>query len=148
MKAISILALAAMLALSPLAMAKGHGGHHTGASHSGGSKSAVSHSSGSHTSHSKSPKAPSKSTKAPKASHSSNYAQGLQRDSHGKIARSQHAKTSFKKQHPCPSTSKTSGACPGYVIDHVKPLKRGGADAPSNMQWQTKEAAKQKDKTE
>jgi hypothetical protein len=34
------------------------------------------------------------------------------------------------------------------VIDHVKPLKRGGADEPSNMQWQTKEAAKQKDKTE
>jgi hypothetical protein len=33
------------------------------------------------------------------------------------------------------------------VID-VKPLKRGGADAPSKMQWQTKEAAKQKDKTE
>jgi hypothetical protein len=33
----------------------------------------------------------------------------------------------------------------GYTIDHIKPLKRGGADAPSNMQWQTKEAAKQKD---
>jgi hypothetical protein len=27
-------------------------------------------------------------------------------------------------------------------------LKRGGADAPSNMQWQTKEAAKAKDKWE
>jgi len=30
----------------------------------------------------------------------------------------------------------------------VKPLKRGGADHPSNMQWQTAQAAKQKDKTE
>lgn len=49
---------------------------------------------------------------------------------------------------PCPSTGKSSGACPGYVIDHVQPLKRGGADAPSNMQWQTKEAAKEKDKWE
>jgi len=36
----------------------------------------------------------------------------------------------------------------GYVIDHVRPLKRGGSDSPSNMQWQTKEAAKAKDKTE
>jgi hypothetical protein len=34
------------------------------------------------------------------------------------------------------------------VIDHVTPLKRGGADDPSNMQWQTKEGAKAKDKDE
>ena len=36
----------------------------------------------------------------------------------------------------------------GYVVDHVKPLACGGADATSNMQWQTKEEAKVKDKTE
>jgi hypothetical protein len=30
----------------------------------------------------------------------------------------------------------------------VKPLANGGADDPSNMQWQTKEAAKEKDKWE
>jgi len=35
-----------------------------------------------------------------------------------------------------------------YVVDHVTPLKRGGADLPSNMQWQTKQAAKAKDKSE
>jgi hypothetical protein len=58
------------------------------------------------------------------------------------------AKSEFKHSHPCPSTGKSSGACPGYVIDHVTPLNRGGADRPSNMQWQTKEAAKIKDKTE
>lgn len=50
--------------------------------------------------------------------------------------------------NPCPSTGATSGACPGYVIDHVTPLKRGGADAPTNMQWQTTAEAKAKDKWE
>jgi hypothetical protein len=33
-------------------------------------------------------------------------------------------------------------------VDHVVPLKRGGADRPFNMQWQTIEAAKAKDKVE
>ena len=32
------------------------------------------------------------------------------------------------------------------VIDHVKPLECGGADAPSNMQSQTKAEGKAKDK--
>jgi 5-methylcytosine-specific restriction endonuclease McrA len=36
----------------------------------------------------------------------------------------------------------------GYVVDHIIPLKRGGPDTPSNMQWQTIEEAKQKDKWE
>jgi hypothetical protein len=70
------------------------------------------------------------------------------RDSRGRIARSASAKHAFQKSHPCPSTGKTTGACKGYVIDHVVPLKRGGADSPSNMQWQTVQAAKAKDKVE
>jgi hypothetical protein len=37
---------------------------------------------------------------------------------------------------------------PGYVVDHIKPLACGGADVPSNMQWQTIAAAKAKDKVE
>jgi hypothetical protein len=70
------------------------------------------------------------------------------RDARGRIVRSTAAKRDFQKAHPCPSTGKTAGACPGYVIDHVVPLKRGGQDAPSNMQWQTIQAAKAKDKIE
>ena len=66
----------------------------------------------------------------------------------GRIERSGAAKDAFKRQQPCPSTGRGSGACPGYVIDHVKPLECGGADAPSNMQWQTIAAGKAKDKTE
>ncbi len=34
---------------------------------------------------------------------------------------------------------------PGYVVDHIVPLCAGGADAPSNMQLQTKRAALRKD---
>ncbi len=75
-------------------------------------------------------------------------ASGVKRDKKGKIARSTKAKDDFRKRNPCPSTGRTSGACPGYVIDHITPLKRGGADDPTNMQWQTKESAKAKDKIE
>ena len=38
--------------------------------------------------------------------------------------------------------------CPGFVVDPVQALKHGGADAPSNMQWQSKEAAREKDRVE
>ena len=72
----------------------------------------------------------------------------VHRDSHGKIARDPRQTNAFKQQHPCPSTGKSSGSCPGYVIDHVIPLKRGGVDSPANMQWQSNEAARQKDKWE
>ena len=72
----------------------------------------------------------------------------MERDSHGRIARSKAAKDAFMRAHPCPSTGKTNGACPGYVVDHVQALKHGGADAPFNMQWQTTEDAKAKDKLE
>ena len=65
-----------------------------------------------------------------------------------RIKRSQSAKVEFKYQHPCPATGARKGPCKGYIIDHVKPLACGGADAPSNMQWQTKADAKAKDKLE
>jgi len=70
------------------------------------------------------------------------------RDSNGRIQRSASAIKDFKRTNPCPATGKSTGRCSGYVIDHVVPLKRGGADAAGNMQWQTKEAAKEKDRLE
>ena len=56
--------------------------------------------------------------------------------------RSPAARTEFVKANPCPATGKTRGACPGYVVDYVKPLCAGGANAPHNMQWQTVAEAK------
>jgi hypothetical protein len=47
-----------------------------------------------------------------------------------------------------PTTGATRGPCNGYVIDHVVPLKRGGADALDNMQWLTRHDAKLKDRIE
>ncbi|GHS88147.1 hypothetical protein FACS189487_05750 [Campylobacterota bacterium] len=63
-------------------------------------------------------------------------------------ARSAKARAAFIKSHPCPSTGKTKGACKGWQVDHIKPLKCGGADAPRNMQWLTTAAHKAKTKRE
>jgi 5-methylcytosine-specific restriction endonuclease McrA len=51
-----------------------------------------------------------------------------------RAARSSAARRQFQQLHPCPVTGKTTGACPGYVVDHIVPLKRGGTDSPENMQ--------------
>lgn len=64
------------------------------------------------------------------------------------VPRSTAAKAAFKRASPCPATGQTRGPCPGYIVDHVHPLCAGGADAPSNMQWQTAGDAKRKDRDE
>jgi hypothetical protein len=62
--------------------------------------------------------------------------------------RSASVKREFQLTHPCPATGRTTGACPGYVKDHILPLACGGPDAVFNLQWQTIRDAKAKDKWE
>jgi hypothetical protein len=47
--------------------------------------------------------------------------------------RSREVTREFQREHPCPSTGRTSGACPGYRKDHIKPLACGGPDAVWNL---------------
>src|ERR1051325_12100699 len=140
----------AVLLSLPLAVgARGAGGvhssggsHSSSSSHSSDSHSGTSHLSSSqdhhscadHNSSSAHGHGSTSGATAPSASHSTK-AVGVKRDSHGRIARSEKARHDFQKSHPCPSTGRTSVGCPGYVVDHVMPLNRGGAAPPSNMQW-------------
>ncbi len=82
------------------------------------------------------------SYKSASGNHRSSYTQGVKRDSKGRIKRSSVAKNEFMKKTGHPN------GWSGHVVDHVVPLKRGGADRPENMQWQTTAAAKAKDKVE
>ena len=77
-----------------------------------------------------------------RSGHGSGYCVSCARDNRGHIARSLQAREEFMRQ-----TGYLHGR-PGYVVDHIVPLKRGGADAPSNMQWQTKSDAHAKDRWE
>ena len=63
-------------------------------------------------------------------------------------ARDRRQVAAFRKANPCPATGQRSGACPGWVIDHVIPLCLSGADHPGNMQWQTRAASYKKDAQE
>lgn len=64
------------------------------------------------------------------------------------LARSRAPVRKFYKLAACPSTMQIAPPCPGYVVDHVMPLCSGGADDPSNMQWQEKAESLQKDRIE
>ena len=68
------------------------------------------------------------------------------------VHRSQAVRREFRRQHPCPATHLTTGRCEGWVLDHIVPLclgaEAGGIDAPSNLAWQTRQAAAAKDAQE
>jgi hypothetical protein len=70
------------------------------------------------------------------------YYYSVKRDANGKTHRSQSARHAFMRMTGYPHGR------PGYVIDHIVALKRGGCDCPGNMQWQTVSDAKAKDKVE
>jgi hypothetical protein len=57
------------------------------------------------------------------------------RDSSGVITRRSDVLTAFKRIHPCPATTQSSGNCEGWQINHVIPLACGGCDAVSNLVW-------------
>jgi len=84
----------------------------------------------------------------PSIRHRANYCVTCERTPAGRIRRSSTARRTFERLQPCPSTGAETGSCPGYVIDHIVPLKRGGADSPDNMQWQSIEESKAKDRLE
>lgn len=54
-----------------------------------------------------------------------------------RLERGHGAKAEFLSKTPFPAMGANRGGCKGYVIDHIKPLACGDADAPSNIQWQT-----------
>jgi hypothetical protein len=89
-----------------------------------------------------------KPAKIRSARRSTAYCASCERDSRGRIVHSESARATFQRLNPCPATGKATGRCPGYVLDHIVPLKKGGLDKPWNMQWQTKAEAKAKDRIE
>jgi hypothetical protein len=66
----------------------------------------------------------------------------------GSAPRSTGARRAFQPQHPCPSTNRPTGACPGYVVDRASPWVCGGIDTPENMQWEPIEEVKAIDRCE
>lgn len=62
--------------------------------------------------------------------------------------RSSAVRAAFQRAHPCPSTGKTTGACPNYVADHRVPRCANGPDTTANLRWSTVEEALAKDDTE
>ncbi len=80
---------------------------------------------------------------APGASYASHPSQVSRGQGHPRpVYRSSAARRAFMRDSGYPNGR------PGYVVDHVVPLCAGGADDPSNMQWQEVGQAKEKDKWE
>ena len=57
------------------------------------------------------------------------------RNADGTIARSSRVTSAYRRLYACPSTLLKTGACPGWSLDHVRPLDCGGLDSVSNLTW-------------
>ncbi len=57
------------------------------------------------------------------------------RDARGAIKRNSAVIDAYKRLHPCPATGLSTGACPGWQINHTIPLVSGGCDSVINMSW-------------
>ena len=75
---------------------------------------------------------------APKATHPKTYCKDCARDSRGRIERSSSERRKFLKSQGLTHTP------PGYQVDHIVPLSKGGADKTSNMQLIPKDSPKEK----
>lgn len=109
---------AVSLSLTPLGLEARGGGHSGGHSKSGSHKSKGS---------------------SQKGGKNAGSCTSCARDKHGHIKRDPKQREAFEK-----ATGYAHGR-KGYVVDHIIPLECGGADVPSNMQWQTKAEARVKD---
>jgi hypothetical protein len=135
----ALLLLALCVALANPSWATYHGSSHSSA----GIKSASSHPRTSRSTSHGTKRALTHSRTSRSTSHRTRSALATgSRDSHGRIRRNESAKREFERQTGYPKGRK------GYVVDHKTPLACGGADSPSNMQWQTTADAKAKDKVE
>jgi len=61
--------------------------------------------------------------------------------------RNPNVRAAFRRTHPCPSTGRSAGGCPGYEVDHIVPLYKGGSDATGNMHWLSTSEHKAKHQT-
>jgi len=52
-----------------------------------------------------------------------------------RILRDGKQKYLFRKHNPCPANGSLHGACPGWSVDHIRPLASCGCDNYNNMQW-------------
>lgn len=71
------------------------------------------------------------------------YGDAPKRDANGRILRRAAVIAAYKKIHPCPSTGLYgAGACPGWALNHDKPLACGGRDAVSNLSYMRNDVKK------
>ena len=64
------------------------------------------------------------------------------RNADGSIHRDYKVISAHKKKHPCPSTGLTTGACPGWSLNHNCSLACGCVDAVWNLSWMRNDVKK------